>query len=98
MTDATGGPDRPTHTKELETLMADTVRLGIIGLGQQGGLYAGLITQGRVPHMSLGAIADTDPAKRELARTTYPDVPVHDTYQDLLVSGEAWRSPEAALT
>ena len=68
--------------------MADTVRLGIIGLGQQGGLYAGLITQGKVPHMSLGAIADTDPAKRDLARATYPGVPVYDTYQDLLASGD----------
>ncbi|HEY3436270.1 MAG TPA: Gfo/Idh/MocA family oxidoreductase [Actinotalea sp.] len=70
--------------------MADTttVRLGIIGLGQQGGLYAGLITQGMVPHMTVGAIADTDPAKRELARTTYPGVPVYETYQDLLAGGD----------
>ena len=43
------------------------VRLGIIGLGAQGGMYAGVIADGKVAGMSLGAIADTDPAKKELA-------------------------------
>ena len=68
--------------------MADTVRLGIIGLGQQGGLYASLITEGKVPHMSLGAIADTDPAKRALARTTYPGVPVYETTRTCSPGGD----------
>ncbi|MBB2924806.1 Gfo/Idh/MocA family protein [Cellulomonas cellasea] len=69
--------------------MADTtVRLGIIGLGQQGGMYARLIADGRVPHMTLGAICDTDPAKRDAAREAYPGVPVHDDYRALLASGD----------
>ncbi|WP_258723267.1 Gfo/Idh/MocA family protein [Cellulomonas sp. NS3] len=69
--------------------MADSaIRLGIIGLGQQGGMYAGLITEGRVPHMTLGAICDTDPAKREKIRATYPGVPVHEDYQAMLASGD----------
>ncbi len=74
--------------------MTDTVRLGIIGLGQQGGLYAGLIAGGRVPHMSIGAICDTDPAKRDLARSTYPDVPVYEDYREMLGSGQV----DAAIT
>ena len=34
------------------------IRLGIIGIGNQGTTYAGLIFQGLVPHMELGAICD----------------------------------------
>ncbi|WP_114854621.1 Gfo/Idh/MocA family protein [Brachybacterium sp. YJGR34] len=65
-----------------------TVRLGIIGLGAQGGAYAGLLSEGRVPGMSLGAIADTDPAKRELAAEKHPDTPFHDDYLAMLDSGD----------
>lgn len=36
----------------------EKVRLGIIGIGAQGTTYAGLIFQGMVPHMELGAICD----------------------------------------
>jgi predicted dehydrogenase len=68
--------------------MADTVRLGIIGLGQQGGLYAKLITEGMVPHMTLGAISDADPAKREGAEQRYPGVPVHADWREMLASGD----------
>ncbi|PMC74678.1 MULTISPECIES: Gfo/Idh/MocA family protein [unclassified Brachybacterium] len=65
-----------------------TVRLGIIGLGAQGGMYAGLISEGRVPGMSLGAIADIDPAKREQAAADYADVPFYDDYVAMLDSGD----------
>lgn len=65
-----------------------TVRLGIIGLGAQGGMYAGLISEGRVPGMSLGAIADIDPAKRERAAADYADVPFYDDYVAMLDSGD----------
>lgn len=41
------------------------VRLGIIGLGAQGGMYAGVISEGKVEGMTLGAIADIDPAKKD---------------------------------
>lgn len=68
--------------------MSDVVRLGIIGLGQQGGMYAAVITQGMVPHMTVGAICDIDPAKRDLARSTYPGVPVYEDYLEMLDSGD----------
>ena len=68
--------------------MTNQVRLGIIGLGQQGGMYASLINDERVPHMTIGAICDIDPAKRELARTTYPGVPVYEDLDTLLASGD----------
>lgn len=65
-----------------------TVRLGIIGLGAQGGMYAGLLADGKVAGMTLGAIADTDPAKKEVASEKYPDVPFYDDYLAMLDSGD----------
>lgn len=63
------------------------VRLGIVGFGQQGGFYASLIADGRVPHLSIGAIADVDPERRTAAAEAYPDVPVHDSLEAMLDSG-----------
>ncbi|RAN79414.1 dehydrogenase [Bacillus sp. SRB_336] len=68
--------------------MSKKVRLGIIGLGQQGGMYAKFITDGQVPNMEIGAITDTDPAKREVAAQTYPGVPVYEDYVAMLDSGD----------
>ena len=58
------------------------VRLGIIGFGTQGSMYAKFIAEGLVPNMIIGAVADTDPARREAAAQTY-DVKVHETYAEL---------------
>ncbi|RDW21883.1 gfo/Idh/MocA family oxidoreductase [Oceanobacillus arenosus] len=64
------------------------VRLGIIGLGAQGGAYAGFITEGKVPNMEIGAICDTDPEKKAVAAEKYPDVPFYDNYIEMLESGD----------
>ncbi|MGP5377289.1 Gfo/Idh/MocA family protein [Brachybacterium alimentarium] len=66
----------------------NNVRLGIIGLGAQGGMYAGLLADGRIPGMSLGAITDNDPAKKELAAQKHAGVPFYDDYIAMLDSGE----------
>lgn len=68
--------------------MSKKVRLGIIGLGQQGGAYAKFITDGMVPNMVIGAICDTDPAKKEVASATYPAAPFYDDYIAMLESGD----------
>ena len=52
--------------------MANKVRLGIIGLGAQGSMYAKFIADGMVPNMVIGAIGDLDPAKAEIAKSAYP--------------------------
>ena len=36
----------------------EKVRLGIIGIGAQGGTYAGFISEGKVKNMVIGAICD----------------------------------------
>ena len=64
------------------------VRLGIIGFGAQGGMYAGLLADGKVPGMTLGAIADIDPAKQELAAQKHAGVPFYDDYLAMLDSGD----------
>lgn len=68
--------------------MSKKVRLGIIGFGAQGGLYANLIAEGRVPNMELGAICDDDPAKADAVASAYPDVAFFDDYRELLDSGQ----------
>ena len=64
------------------------VRLGIIGFGAQGGMYAGLLAEGKVEGMTLGAIADDDPAKKELAAQKHAAVPFYDDYVAMLDSGD----------
>ncbi|HET7725285.1 MAG TPA: Gfo/Idh/MocA family oxidoreductase [Propionibacteriaceae bacterium] len=66
----------------------DTVRLGIIGFGQQGGYYSRILSSSMVPGMSLGAIADSDAKRRQTASEQYPDVPVYDDVDALLASDE----------
>ena len=67
--------------------MTTTVRLGIIGLGAQGSMYAKFIADGLVPNMEIGAIADIDPTKAAVAAGTYPDAAFFDDYIALLDSG-----------
>lgn len=63
------------------------VRLGIIGLGTQGSMYAQFIERrGLVPNMRVTAIADTDPAKASAAAEY--GVPFFPDYRSLLDSGE----------
>lgn len=65
--------------------MTDKVRLGIIGLGAEGGLYATLISQGTVPHMEIGAICDILAEKR--ARADELGVPFFADHIEMLESG-----------
>jgi len=65
----------------------DTVRLGIIGLGNMGSTHAKNVNAGKVPGMVLGAICDIAEARRDFAKKLYPDVPVFETAQELYESG-----------
>jgi len=62
----------------------DTVRLGIIGFGQQGGYYSRILAAGMVPGMKLGAICDEAAPRRAAAAEQFPDVPVLDDVDALL--------------
>ncbi len=67
--------------------MTEKVRLGIIGFGAQGSMYAKFIADGMVPNMVIGAICDTDPTKAALVAADYPDVPFFEDYIMMLDSG-----------
>jgi predicted dehydrogenase len=70
------------------TTATDKVRLGIIGLGAQGSMYAKFIKSGMVPNMEIGAICDPDPEKAPIVEAEYPGVPFFTDYLELLDSGE----------
>ncbi len=75
------------------------VRLGIIGVGQQGGMYTSLFTgQATKPggfalpcanfeQIEIGAFCDIDPAVRARLTEMFPETPVYDNYIELLDSG-----------
>ena len=72
----------------MTTTATDKVRLGIIGLGAQGSMYAKFINSGMVPNMEIGAICDPEPEKAPIVESEYPGVPFFTDYLELLDSGE----------
>lgn len=64
--------------------MPKVVRLGIVGLGAQGGMYK-LVSDGRIDDMVLGACSDIDPSKMVVAESY--GVPFFEDYQAMLASG-----------
>src|SRR5699024_8605766 len=66
----------------------DTVKLGIIGFGAQGGAYADFIEQGRVNNIKIGAICDNDPDKKQIVNDKNPNIAFYDNYKDMLESGD----------
>ena len=68
----------------------EKVRVGIIGLGNQGTHYmAGLFNPGKIPNGVITALCDNNPAKIEAMkeRTVGQDVAYFDNYVDMLDSG-----------
>ena len=68
----------------------EKVRVGIIGLGNQGTHYmAGLFLPGKIPNGVVTALCDNNPAKVEAmkGRTQGMDVAYFDNYIDMLDSG-----------
>lgn len=67
--------------------MTQQVRLGIIGFGQQGSMYARLIAEGQVPSMVVGAIADIDADRRSAASAAHAEAALFEDYRAMLDSG-----------
>lgn len=67
--------------------MGSKVRLGVIGLGAQGGAYADYLAEGKVTNMVIGAICDIDSAKKSVASEKFPSIPFYDNYIEMLESG-----------
>ena len=65
----------------------DTVKVGIIGIGNIGSAHASAVYSGEVDGMTLGALCDIDPVKREMLKEKYPSVPLFDNAEDMMKSG-----------
>ena len=77
--------------------MDKKIRFGLIGIGAQGGAYAGFLT-GKSgfagmpapqcpPHWALGALCDTDPAKEAMCKEKYPEIPFYTDWKEMVNSG-----------
>ncbi|MDO5146963.1 MAG: Gfo/Idh/MocA family oxidoreductase [Eubacteriales bacterium] len=77
--------------------MEKKVRFGLIGIGAQGGAYAGFLTgKGGFPgmpapecppHCALGALCDIDPEKEKMCKEKYPDYPFFSDWKEMVNSG-----------
>jgi predicted dehydrogenase len=63
------------------------IRIGIIGAGNMGSGHTNWITEGRVPGMTVSAVADRLPEKRDWARNRVPDAAVFEEGTALIASG-----------
>lgn len=72
-----------------------TVRVGIIGIGQQGSMYSSVVAHGKlmgndigtVEGMELGAVCDISPERKTWAAETIPNVPFFTDYIEMMDSG-----------
>ncbi|PTQ85688.1 putative dehydrogenase [Trichococcus patagoniensis] len=70
--------------------MTEKVKLGIIGYGAEGGMYASFFKNNDErlnDNIELVAICDNDPIKKAKVAEDFPGLPFFDNYMDLLESG-----------
>ncbi len=65
----------------------DTVRIGIIGIGNMGSAHATAIAAGQIGGLTLAAVADIDPARLDWAARRFPSAARYGTAAALLESG-----------
>lgn len=67
--------------------MSEQVRLGIIGYGVQGSIYARMVKAGLAPSIKIAAVADIDEGARSKAATDNPQAAIYDSFEALLGDG-----------
>ena len=65
----------------------EKVRLGVIGIGNQGSGYVTKIQRGDVPEMEIAAVCDISPDRLEWAEKNHPDVARFDDAEKMMDSG-----------
>ena len=65
----------------------ETVRLGIIGIGNMGSGHANNIKAGKCPEITLTAVADINPARLEWAKENLPGATCFDNAEAMMDSG-----------
>ena len=62
----------------------DTIRVGIIGIGNMGSAHASCVASGKIVGMELVAVCDPIPARQEYCQKTFPQAKVYSDYPSLL--------------
>ncbi len=65
----------------------DTVRIGIVGVGNIGTAHANTLFAGEVTGAVLSAVCDISPDRQQFCKNTYTDIPVFDDYHKMFASG-----------
>ncbi|NLZ56042.1 MAG: Gfo/Idh/MocA family oxidoreductase [Clostridiaceae bacterium] len=64
--------------------MANTVRIGVIGMGNMGTAHAKSIIDGKVPGLELAAMADIRATRRDWVQENMSEYPWYDSAEDLI--------------
>ena len=64
--------------------MVNTIRVGIIGIGNMGSAHASCVAGGKIEGMELVAVCDTVPTRQEYCRKAFPQTKVYGDYRELL--------------
>lgn len=67
--------------------MSEKLKLGIIGIGNQGGNYLSSYAKGNLPEIEITCVADIDDRRFENAREKVPGVVCFNTADELINSG-----------
>ena len=67
--------------------MSETVKIGIVGIGNMGSAHAKSILAGNIQGMELAAVCDIAESKRLWAAENLPDVPCFIDYKEMIDSG-----------
>lgn len=65
----------------------DTIRIGIIGVGNMGSAHAACIAAGEVDGLTLGALCDSSPRRRQTLAQKYPTLPLFGDAEELFAAG-----------
>ena len=66
--------------------MNNTIRVGVIGIGNMGTAHAACLQKGAVDGLSLAAVCDCNPQKRAVCVEKFPSVPFFDDWQQLIAA------------
>lgn len=64
-----------------------TVRIGVIGVGNIGGLHTRYLLNQEISHAVLTCLCDIDPSKTEPYKQTHPELRIYENYKELMETG-----------
>lgn len=65
----------------------ENIKIGIVGMGSQGSLYAEFILQGEVNNVELAAMSSRSIATKQKINRKYPQIPFFRDYNEMFASG-----------